>query len=198
MANTRSARMAHQQLAFDRIAPPELLGQLLAHVARADPCEYPPAGTLSTPPRSSGAPGDGIGAVCVSIAKVKRTSPSARKRALNVASPRETPRRRDHSGDEDDFALADGWLLGTLIAAAVQLWRRRASALLWLIAAGAAGQYLLGMDMLYDLDHHIYAGNTGGVIELLIDILVAGASVGVLWWSWRYRWLLLDPPSRRV
>ena len=99
---------------------------------------------------------------------------------------------------EDDFALADGWLLGTLIAAAVQLWRRRASALLWLIAAGAAGLYLLGMDMLYDLDHHIYAGNTGGVIELLIDILVAGASVGVLWWSWRYRWLLLDPPSRRV
>ncbi len=27
----------HQQLTFDRITPPELLGQLLAHVARSDP-----------------------------------------------------------------------------------------------------------------------------------------------------------------
>jgi hypothetical protein len=56
---------------------------------------------------------------------------------------------------EDDFAVADGWLLGTLIAAAVQLSRRRANALLWLIAAGGAGLYLLGMDMLYDLKHQI-------------------------------------------
>lgn len=96
---------------------------------------------------------------------------------------------------EDDFALADGWLLGTLIAAAVQLWRRRASALLWLVAAGGAGLYLLGMDVLYDLQHRIYASNTGGVIELLIDILVAGASVAVLRWSWCHRRLLLDPPA---
>jgi hypothetical protein len=99
---------------------------------------------------------------------------------------------------EDDFALADGWLLGTVIAAAVQLRRRRASALLWLIAAGGAGLYLLGMDMLYDLQHGIYASNGGGVIELLIDILVAGASVGVLWWSWRYRRWLLNPAGGRV
>ncbi len=103
-----------------------------------------------------------------------------------------------YSGFEDDFALADGWLLGAMIAAAVQLWRRRPSSLLWLIAAGGAGLYLLGMDMLYDLEHRIYASNSGGVIELLIDILVAGASVGVLWWSWRYRQLLLDPNYGRV
>jgi hypothetical protein len=99
---------------------------------------------------------------------------------------------------EDDFALADGWLLGTMIAAAVQLWRWRPSALLWLIAAGSAGLYLLGMDMLYDLEHRIYASNSGGVIELLIDILVAGSSVGVLWWSWRYRQVLLNPDCGRV
>ncbi len=97
----------------------------------------------------------------------------------------------------DDFALADGWLLGTMIAAAVQLCRRRPSALLWLIAAGGAGLYLLGMDMLYDLEHRIYASNSGGLIELLIDMLVAGASVGVLWWSWRYKQLLLDPDCGR-
>jgi ferric-dicitrate binding protein FerR (iron transport regulator) len=98
---------------------------------------------------------------------------------------------------EDGFALADGWLLATVIAAAVGLWRRRASALLWLIAAGGAGLYLLAMDMLYDLRHHIYASDGGGVVELLIDVLVAGASVGVLWWSWRNRGPLLDPARVR-
>jgi hypothetical protein len=99
---------------------------------------------------------------------------------------------------ENGFALADAWLLGTLIAGAVQLWRRRPSALLWLIAAGGAGLYLLGMDLLYDLEHQIYASSGGGVIELLIDILVAGASCGVLWWSWRCRKFLLNPPCGRV
>ncbi len=81
-----------------------------------------------------------------------------------------------------------------MIAAAVQLWRRRPSSLLWLVAAGGAGLYLLGMDMVYDLEHRIYASTSGGVIELL----VAGASVGVLWWSWRYRQLLLKPECGRA
>jgi hypothetical protein len=54
------------------------------------------------------------------------------------------------------------------------------------------------MDVLYDLEHRIYASNSGGVIELLIDILLAGASVGVLWWSWRYRQVLLNPDCGRV
>lgn len=92
---------------------------------------------------------------------------------------------------EGAFALADGWLLLCILAAAAQLARRRPSALLWLIAAGAAGLYLLGMDVLYDLRHGIYASSRGGVIELVIDLLVAGASAGALWWSWRnHNWLL--------
>lgn len=99
---------------------------------------------------------------------------------------------------EDTFQLADAWLLSTIIAGAVQLRRRRASALLWLVAAGGAGLYLLGMDLFYDLGHGIYGSSTGGVIELLIDVLIAGASVGVLWWTWRYRRLLLNEPASRV
>ncbi len=67
-----------------------------------------------------------------------------------------------------------------------------------LIVAAGAGLYLFGMDMLYDLEHRIYASNSGGVIELLIDILIAGASVGVLWRSWRYRQLLLNPACGQV
>jgi hypothetical protein len=93
---------------------------------------------------------------------------------------------------EDAFQLADAWLLVAVVAATVQLRRRRPSALLWLLAAGGAGLYLLGMDVWYDLAHGIYASSGGGVIELVIDLLVAGASVGVLWWSWRYRAPLLS------
>jgi ferric-dicitrate binding protein FerR (iron transport regulator) len=93
-------------------------------------------------------------------------------------------------GFEESFQLADGWLLFAVIAAAVRLRRRRASALLWLLAAGGAGLYLLGMDLYYDVRHGIYASSTGGVIELAIDVLVAAASIGVLWWSWRNRGLI--------
>jgi hypothetical protein len=92
---------------------------------------------------------------------------------------------------EGSFALADGWLLVCICAAALQLARRRASALLWLIAAGAAGIYLLCMDLLYDLEHGIYGSGRGGVIELVIDVLVAGASLGALAWSWHNRLALL-------
>jgi len=92
---------------------------------------------------------------------------------------------------EDAFQIADAWLLITVVAAAVQLARQRASALLWLIAAGSAGLYLLGIDLFYDLAHGIYGSGGGGAIELAIDILVAGSSVVVLMWSWHYKTLLL-------
>ncbi len=97
---------------------------------------------------------------------------------------------------EDAFALADGWLLVTVVAAALELWRQRASALLWLIAAGSAGLYLLGMDVLYDLRHGIYDSGRGGAIELAINVLTACASIAVLWWSWRERGRLLGGAGR--
>jgi hypothetical protein len=99
---------------------------------------------------------------------------------------------------EDGFQLADAWLLITVVAASVQLWRRQPSALLWMLAAGGAGLYLLGMDAFYDLGHGIYASGTGGVIELVIDILVSAASLGVLWWSWHNRLRLLGDASSDV
>jgi len=64
----------------------------------------------------------------------------------------------------------------------------------WLIAAGSAGLYLLGMDVFYDLAHRICATSSGGVIELIIDTLVACASVTVLIWSWHNRTDLLTQP----
>jgi DNA-binding MarR family transcriptional regulator len=97
---------------------------------------------------------------------------------------------------EEAFALADAWLLITVVAAALALWRRRPSALVWLLAAGGAGLYLLGMDLLYDLRHGIYTSGRGGAIELGINILTACASIGVLWWSWRNRLSIMADSAR--
>ena len=98
---------------------------------------------------------------------------------------------------EEAFALADAWLLISVVAAAVALWRRRPSALVWLLAAGGAGLYLLGMDVLYDLRHGIYTSGRGGAIELCINILTACASIGVLWWSWRNRLSIIEDSACR-
>jgi hypothetical protein len=107
-----------------------------------------------------------------------------------LVASRTTPSYYDF---EESFQVADAWLLLAVTAAAVQLARRRPSALLWLAAAGGAGLYLLGMDIYYDLAHGIYASSGAGVIELVIDVLVAGASAGVLGWSWHHRAQLLHP-----
>ena len=39
---------------------------------------------------------------------------------------------------ERSFPLADGWLLTAALIAALQLWRRRPSAFLWLLVLGGA------------------------------------------------------------
>ena len=93
---------------------------------------------------------------------------------------------------ENAFPLADGWLVICLVASAVQLLRRRGTALLWLLAGGGAGLYLAGMDILYDLEHGIwFGGSGGGLIELAINILTVAASLGLLRWTWRHRAALL-------
>jgi hypothetical protein len=53
----------------------------------------------------------------------------------------------------------------------------------WLLTVGEGGLYRLAMDTYFDLAHQIYAGSGGGMIVFLIDVLVAGSSAGVLWWS---------------
>lgn len=47
---------------------------------------------------------------------------------------------------EQSFPLADAWLAGAALLAAIQLWRRRQSALMWLTILGGAGMYLCAMD----------------------------------------------------
>jgi hypothetical protein len=88
---------------------------------------------------------------------------------------------------EQSFPLADAWVALAVVVAAVTLWRRRPSALVWLIAIGGAGAYLCALDVLFDLQHSIYGKGGSGVIELTINFVTLVSSVGVISFAWRFR-----------
>lgn len=92
---------------------------------------------------------------------------------------------------ENAFPLADLWLGVACVLALEALHRRRPTALLWLISAGAAGLYLGSMDLLYDLEHGIFGKGGGGVVEAGIVLLTWVFSITALRWSWRNREELL-------
>jgi hypothetical protein len=92
---------------------------------------------------------------------------------------------------ENAFPLADAWLGLTCVLAFVALGRRSPTALLWLIAAGSAGMYLLCMDVLYDLENGIYTEGAGGIIEAGINLITLAFSVVALRWAWTRREPLL-------
>jgi hypothetical protein len=92
---------------------------------------------------------------------------------------------------ENAFPLADGWLGLTCVLAFFALGRRSPTALLWLIAAGAGGLYLFGMDVLYDLQNDIYGKGAGGIIEAAINLITLAFSLIALRWSWSRRDALL-------
>jgi flavin-dependent dehydrogenase len=92
---------------------------------------------------------------------------------------------------EQSFPLADAWLVLTVSMAAIALWQRRPSALIWLTATGGAGIYLFALDVLYDLEHGIYATGVNGLIELLINFVTLVSSAGIISFSWRFREQLL-------
>jgi hypothetical protein len=97
----------------------------------------------------------------------------------------------DHTAEyinfEQSFPLADMWLAGVALLAAIQLWRRRQSTIIWLAVIGGASMYLCAMDVLYDLQHGIYSKPTGGDTELAINLATAALSIGVLRFAWRFR-----------
>jgi hypothetical protein len=93
---------------------------------------------------------------------------------------------------EQSFPLADAWLLAALLTAAIQLRRRRPSALMWVFVVGGAGVYLAAMDVLYDLQHGIYTKPQGGAIELGINLVTAVSSIGIMRFGWHFRNALLE------
>ena len=96
---------------------------------------------------------------------------------------------------ENAFPLADAWLGACVLLAVRAVRSGRPSALLWLLTGGGAGVYLFCMDVLYDLEHGIYATGAGGIIELGINLLTLGFSLWFLRWSWTRRDALLSSPG---
>jgi hypothetical protein len=92
---------------------------------------------------------------------------------------------------EAAFALADGWLAFCLVAGARALAARRATALLWLLAAGGAAGFLLGMDVLYNLQHGVWFASQRGLAELLRNLATAAGTIGLFAWTWPRRAELL-------
>jgi hypothetical protein len=89
---------------------------------------------------------------------------------------------------ENAFPLADAWLGLCALLSIITLVRRKAAALLWLIATGSAAAYLLGMDVLYDLEHGVWWGSGAeGWIELGVNLATAVVAGVLLSWSWRHR-----------
>ena len=92
---------------------------------------------------------------------------------------------------EAAFALADAWLAFCMVAAARALRARRATALLWLLAAGGAGGFLLGMDVLYNLQHGVWFASQRGLLELLRNLATGAGTVALFAWAWPRRSELL-------
>ncbi len=92
---------------------------------------------------------------------------------------------------ENAFPLADLWLGLACVLALVTLVRRRPTALLWLVATGAAGLYLGSMDLLYDLEHDIFTRGGGGAFEAVIVAVTWIFSITVLRYAWTRRGELL-------
>jgi hypothetical protein len=92
---------------------------------------------------------------------------------------------------ENAFPLADLWLGLACVLALVTLVRRRPSAFLWLVATGAAGLYLGSMDLLYDVEHGIFAKGGGGAFEAVIVGVTWVFSITVLRFAWTHRGELL-------
>ncbi|HEY6463831.1 MAG TPA: hypothetical protein VIY73_26860 [Polyangiaceae bacterium] len=99
---------------------------------------------------------------------------------------------------ENAFPAADAWLAIACALGGWALWRRRSSALFWLLAGGSASIYLGLMDVLFDLENRVYLaphGDWGSVAtEIAINVYSLGVGAWALSFGWRNRrWFLTRP-----
>ena len=92
---------------------------------------------------------------------------------------------------EAAFALADGWLAFCLVAGARALAARRATALLWLLAAAGAAGFLFAMDVLYNLQHGVWFASQRGLLELVRNLATGAGTFALVAWTWPRRARLL-------
>jgi hypothetical protein len=92
---------------------------------------------------------------------------------------------------EGAFLLGDLWLATCLALGARALTGRRSSALLWLLAAGGAGGFLLAVEVLYNLQHGVWFASQRGLAELVRNLATGAGTVGLFTWAWPRRTELL-------
>ena len=89
---------------------------------------------------------------------------------------------------ENAFPAADGWLAVGCALGGWALYKRKASALFWLLAGGSASIYLGLMDVLFDLENGIYAAPRGDWGAVATEIAINVYSLGVGAWALRFGW----------
>ncbi len=100
---------------------------------------------------------------------------------------------------ENAFPAADGWLTVACGMGAWTLWKRRPTALFWLLAGGSASVYLGLMDVLFDLENGVYraGGDVGAVItEVAINLYSLGVGAWAMRFGWRHRAFFLSRPAQ--
>jgi hypothetical protein len=92
---------------------------------------------------------------------------------------------------ENAFPAADAWLAVACGMGGWALWRRRPTALFWLLAGGSSAVYLGLMDVLFDLENGVYLaprGDWGAVAtEVAINVYALGVGAWALWFGWAHR-----------
>jgi hypothetical protein len=99
---------------------------------------------------------------------------------------------------ENAFPLEDAWLALALVFGIAGLVRRRADGLLWILLGGGAGIFLGCMDVLFDLENHMYTGAPGAdasapVVEIAMNAITFTFGIAIVMWAWRNRrWFLAE------
>ena len=89
---------------------------------------------------------------------------------------------------EQAFPAADAWTAVAAILAGVSLLRCRPPAVLFGIAAGSGSIFLGLMDVLYNLEHGMYALRTGAMAyEALINVVCLTLGPATMFYVWRWR-----------
>jgi hypothetical protein len=89
---------------------------------------------------------------------------------------------------ERAFPAADACTAATAIAAAIALWRGRPAAVLFGIASGSGFVFLGLMDVLYNVEHGMYAvGSAEMANEIVINVFCLTVGPAAIAYAWRNR-----------
>ena len=97
---------------------------------------------------------------------------------------------RVYTNFEGAFPLADALIVVALLAGARALTRGSSLAVLFLLLGAGAGFYLGAMDVLFDLEHGIWAKGVNGLVELVINVATLALASYFTVWVWTNRRVL--------